>query len=112
MKAFVIALALSLTLLGSSASGAQTRGKATLKLTGGAPLTVRGTQFAPAERVRVAVVGEGLVRRVTASGQGVFVVRFANMSYDRCNGLIVLAVGSDGSRAVLKRPELYCPPRL
>jgi hypothetical protein len=112
MKTLVIALALSFALLGSSASGAQNRGKATLKLTRGAPLTVRGTQFVPAERVRVAVVGEGLQRRVTASGRGAFLVSFTNISYDRCDGLIVIAVGSDGSRAVLKRPEVFCPPRL
>jgi hypothetical protein len=111
--AIVIALAAGLALLGSAANGAgDATGKATLKLTRGAPLTVRGTHFVPGERVRLVVSSERqTTRRVTANGAGAFTAQFP-LAYDRCNGLIILAVGSEGSRAGLKRPELLCPPSL
>lgn len=109
----VIALAVGLALLGGAAMGAQdgTR-KATLTLTSGAPVTIRGTRFVPGERVRLSVTdARTRTRRVTASSAGAFVVQFP-FAFDRCNGLIVMAVGSEGSRAALKRGELLCPPRL
>lgn len=112
--AIVIALAAGLALLGSAANGAgEARGKATLKLTRGAPLTVRGTQFVPGERVRLTVSGARKTsRRVAANGTGAFTAQFA-FTFDRCGGgLMVLAVGSEGSRAGIKLPEMLCPPRL
>jgi hypothetical protein len=114
--AIAIALAASTVgLLSAAATGAgDTTRKATLKLTRSAPLTVRGTRFVPRERVRVSVSGAGqATRRVTASGGGAFVVQFATFSFHRCNaGLVVVAVGSEGSRAGLKLPEMLCPPPL
>jgi hypothetical protein len=111
--AVVIALAAGLALLGSSANGAgDATGKATLKLIRGAPVTVRGTHFEAGERVRLVASSEGQrTRRVTASTAGAFVAQFP-FAFDRCNGLIIQAIGSDGSRATLKQPELLCPPRL
>lgn len=113
--ALVIALALSLALFGSAASGGGgvSSGKATLKLVRGAPLTLQGAQFVPGERVRVSAVSEQRqTKRVIANRRGVFVVGFPQVTYDRCNGLIALAVGSRGSRASLKRPQPLCPPPL
>jgi hypothetical protein len=108
----IAAAALSLAVFGSAASGGESGGKPALKLVRGAPLTLRGTRFVSGERVRVsASSGRTSTRRVNANGSGLFVVRFP-FGYDRCNGLLVTAVGSDGSRATLKRPELLCPPRL
>jgi hypothetical protein len=47
---------------------------------------------------------------VIASRRGVFVVGFSHVTYDRCNdGLTAFAVGSLGSRVVLKAQPL-CPP--
>jgi hypothetical protein len=111
--AFVIAFAVGLALLGSAATGAgEARGKATLKLTKGAPLTIRGSHFVPRERVRLRVTsGDQATRRVTANGTGGFVAQF-QLDFDRCNGLLVRAIGSEGSDAALKSPELMCPPRL
>jgi hypothetical protein len=115
--AIAIALAASAVgILGAAANGAPdgvTR-KATLKLTRSAPLTVRGSRFVPRERVRVSVSGSReATRRVTASAAGAFVVQFATFTFDRCNaGLSVVAVGSEGSRAGLKLPEMLCPPPL
>jgi hypothetical protein len=106
----VVIFVLSLALLGSAAGdGGQVRQKATLKLSGGAPLTLRGAHFRPNERVRVTVTSMlRRTRQVTASPAGVFVVRFAG-AQDRCSGLVALAVGARGSRAGLKLPPLGCP---
>ena len=113
--ALVIAIALSLGLSGTAASGANgtSAGKATLKLQGGAPLTLRGAGFVRAERVVVSVrSGQRRSKRVTANGRGGFVVTFPRISYDRCDPLSALAVGSRGSRASLKMPPRGCPPGL
>jgi hypothetical protein len=105
----VVALALGLALLGSAANGGESRQKATLKLSGGAPLTLRGAHFLANERVRVTVSGKVTrTKQVTASRTGVFVVRFQT-AYDRCSTTIALAVGARGSRAGLKLPPLACP---
>jgi hypothetical protein len=106
----VVVLALGLALLGSAAApGGESRQKATLKLSAGIPVTLRGAHFRPNERVRVTLSGERrLTKQVTASRAGAFVVRF-EAAYDRCSAEIALAVGARGSRAGLKLPPLGCP---
>ena len=100
-------------MLGAGAGGSEGAavGKPALKLAKPVPLTVQGMRFRPGERVRVTVrdVPNGR-RKVTAGPRGGFVVRFAGVVYDRCDGLFVSAVGSQGSRATLKRPQLFCAP--
>jgi hypothetical protein len=50
---------------------------------------------------------------VVVDDKGSFVLRFAGIAVDRCNGLTVTAVGSGGSRAALKLPpQPLCPPTL
>jgi hypothetical protein len=112
--ALVIALTLALA-LGAAASGANqtAAGKATLKLQGAAPLTLRGAGFFRAERVVVSVrSGQRRSKRVTANERGTFVVSFPRFTYDRCDPLTALAVGSRGSRAGLKVLPRGCPPGL
>jgi hypothetical protein len=111
--AVVVACALGLAmLLGSAATGGESRSKATLKLADRAPLTLRGADFGPSERVRVTLSGEVTrTKRVTASRAGTFVVRFEAGS-DRCSAKIARAVGARGSRAALKLLPLGCPPTL
>jgi hypothetical protein len=107
-----VIVALSLVLLGSAAGEGESRGKATLKLTRGVPLTLRGAHFLPNERVRVTVSSElKRTKLLSANASGGFVVSFQD-AFDRCNGLLALATGARGSRAVLKMPQLGCPPRL
>ena len=104
-----LVLGLALALLGSTAIGGESKKKATLRLSASAPLTLRGANFLPSERVRVTVTSElRRSKQVTASRSGVFVVRF-NGVYDRCNGLIAVAVGARGSKAGLKLPQPACP---
>jgi hypothetical protein len=112
--ALVIALTLGLA-LGAAESGANqtAAGKATLKLQGVAPVTLRGAGFVRAERVVVSVrSGQRRSKRLTANSRGGFVVSFPRLSYDRCDPLFALAVGSRGSRAGLKVPPRGCPPGL
>ena len=98
-----------MTLLGSAAVGSASRQKATLKLAGGAPLTLRGANFRAKESVRVTLSGKVTrTKQVTASSAGGFVVRFT-VAFDRCTATIVRDVGAKGSLAGLKLPPLACP---
>lgn len=82
-----------------------------LRLADAAPLTLRGTGFAPRERVRVTVVAATTrTKRIVAGPSGVFVARFAATAVHRCDGLFAQASGSEGSLARLKRPPTFCPP--
>lgn len=94
----------------SAVDGSSNR-TARLHLQASVPLQLRGTSFAAGERVRVRVSSRSTsTKRVTASRSGSFVVRFGNLTYDRCNGLLAEASGSEGSVARLKRPQPLCPP--
>lgn len=105
----VVILALGLALLASAANGGEARKKATLKLAGGAPLTVRGADFLAGEKVRITLSGKVTrTKQVTAGAAGGFVVRFT-VAFDRCTATIVRAVGAKGSLAGLKLPPLACP---
>jgi hypothetical protein len=84
-----------------------------LRLVKGKPLVVRGLRFKAGERVRLtARSGEEVRRGVARAGAaGMFVETFS-LDFDRCGGLLVSAVGNEGSRAGLKFAEVYCPPKL
>lgn len=64
------------------------------------PLTVRGTNFGPAERVTVrATVPPGfVVRQTVADSDGAFVIRFKGVTGSP-RGLRVRVVGTDGHTA-------------
>lgn len=96
----------------SAAVGMAADGKAKLRLLDAAPVTVRGIGFAAGERVSVSVRGLGGMTRksVTAGPRGGWTTTFRNRAFDRCDGLIVGAVGNRGSRAGLRLPPGLCPP--
>jgi hypothetical protein len=76
------------------------------------PVTLRGVNFQPLERVTISLsLGATDARRVTRAGPaGQFVTVFPNLRYDRCHGTLgVKAVGSLGSRAAWKIVPLDCP---
>jgi hypothetical protein len=83
----------------------EARDAASLSLVRKAPLTVRGERFRPGERVRLRAM---LHRKTaaTASPQGSFVASFQTPT-TRCDRVRVIAIGSEGSHAVLK---LLPPP--
>jgi hypothetical protein len=113
--ALIVVTALMLAVSGSAMStpDASKPTRATLGLADTAPLKLRGRGFHARERVRVSVSAERrATKRVVATAAGSFVVTFADISVDRCNGLVAVAVGRRGSRATYKQPQPLCPPRL
>jgi hypothetical protein len=74
-----------------------------LQLAARDPLTVSGAGFAPRDRVTLDL--SGVVRRharTTATRTGTFSIDFG-LATSRCDLIRVVAVGSSGGRAVLKR---------
>src|SRR4051795_4729334 len=73
------------------------------------PFRVTGAGFLAGERVRVIVTptgGAGIVRRVTASRRGTFVLAFPGVHV--CAGVSGKAVGSRGSRAAFSLSAIMC----
>jgi hypothetical protein len=76
------------------------------------PVTLRGVNFHPLERVSISLsLGTTDFRRVVRAGpEGQFVTVFPKLRYDRCHGALALAaVGSRGSRTTWKVVPLECP---
>ena len=72
------------------------------------PLTVRGSQFRPRERVTVTLSGERtLTKRTEANRAGSFTVSFRTR-VPRCGTVLVRARGSQGSRASYQLPAPDC----
>ena len=76
------------------------------------PLVVRGTEFAPQERVRVIVLGG--VRRAsrwtTASKAGTFRLSIQGADTGGCSRLVVAAVGATGHAHRSPWWSARCPP--
>ena len=108
----VVVAAIALLLAGLSA-GSTSKRHAALRLVKPAPLQVVGSHFVTRERVRVTASADSnsVSKRVRASESGTFTVRFA-VGAGHCAGLRVVAVGTGGSRATLKRiPLPACMPQ-
>ena len=76
------------------------------------PVTLRGVNFQPLERVSISLsLGTTDVRRAVRAGlEGRFLTVFPKLRYDRCHGALELtAVGSRGSRTAWKLAPLDCP---
>jgi hypothetical protein len=97
--AAIAALALSIPAAASTKPG--------LRVQSLAPFSVRGTNFKALEHVTVTLDGEW-VRHTKANVKGVFVVTFKDVSVDRCDGAAIRAVGSRGTTATLRLPQLEC----
>jgi len=109
----VLALALGVARLADGSRSEPERG-AKLAVVTMKPLTLRGTRFLAAEKVRLTVVagGDRFVRRTVADRGGSFSQRFLSVTADRCNRLLAVAVGSRGSRASIKPFQPACPVEL
>jgi hypothetical protein len=90
----LLAILLGLPML-TSASPGGSPSRATLEVVNTAPLTVTGHGFKPRETVRVSA--SKLATTVRAGARGGFQVVFRRAS--ACNGVVVFARGSMGSRA-------------
>lgn len=75
------------------------------------PLIVRGTGFAPRERVvvTVSVDGERTRRSSIATHRGTFTVRFDGIRLDACTGATLVATGRRSETARLKISLRECP---
>jgi hypothetical protein len=75
------------------------------------PVSIRGTGFRAAERVRVEVVAgsETMTRAATGSAAGTFAMRMPRLSASNCQGFSMTATGNKGSRASFKRAPGQCP---
>jgi multidrug efflux pump subunit AcrA (membrane-fusion protein) len=110
-SAAVVAAALALVLSGVG-TGAGSSQHPSLRFAQTVPLRIAGSHFRVRERVRVTatVSATRSTRRVRASAKGSFVAIFATGA-GRCSEVRVIAVGSGGSRATLKRlPSPACLP--
>jgi hypothetical protein len=94
-----LAVALAAPPAGAGADGPR------LQILRGSPLTVRGTGFAGAERVRLTVrtVTRTVTQSVRAGADGAFTARFAGVRLGRCGDGAITAVGARGDRARLRR---------
>jgi hypothetical protein len=96
----LVALGLALGFTVAYDSGDNPTRSASLRLVAKTPLTVRGEHFRPGERVRL----RAMLRRKTAAiagPQGSFLASFQAPT-TRCDRVRVIAIGSEGSHAVLK----------
>lgn len=98
----LIAILLGLPAMSLASESTQTAtdkpaAQATLKIVGVEPVTVAGRAFKSRERVRVSA--DGRKKTLTAGARGGFKVIFPQANV--CNGLVVVARGSEGSRATV-----------
>ena len=92
---------------GTAVGGSETVANASLQVIDQAPMTIQGHGFRARESVRVSAAGRQW--RLKASARGSFVLPLRGA--DRCKILRVVAVGSAGSRAILRIMTLHqCPP--
>jgi hypothetical protein len=112
LVALTLALALLLPAAGRVEASTAKR-TALLRLVAAKPVSLRGSRFLSGERVAVVAASQGRMRSrtVTAAQAGTFVVRFAGLPFDRCEGFLAVARGARGSFAVYKLPDVMCPPR-
>jgi hypothetical protein len=102
--ALLAALVLCGLIAGPPVGAAHPR-RAELSVTRMSPVTVHGSGFRRAERVRLVMrsAATRVVRRVTAGPRGAFTTTFAGINLGRCGGFSIAATGSAGSRASVIR---------
>lgn len=104
----MLALSLAVAVMAMPAFAAGHGGK--LILVDTTPLVVKGSRFKAGERVKLVVTGSvSLSRVVRASAGGRFAVTF-KVSLDRCDPLLVRAIGTRGSRATIDLTQVACAP--
>jgi hypothetical protein len=108
MRALVVGICALLFLTAASASGAGRSPR--LVIADREPLTIRGTRFAPNEKVKLLVSAHTqLTRSVRVGERGGFTTRF-RVALGRCDALVVQAVGARGSRAQVDVTQTACAP--
>jgi hypothetical protein len=103
---------LLLTLVALLAPAALASGTPALRAVTMQPLALQGIRFRPSERVtvRVVVSGKARVHVVVATRAGTFTTTFTAVSLGRCTRYVIVASGSRGSTATLRRIFPDCAP--
>jgi len=111
MRSAVALITASLVLTAAAGAATSSQSRPTLRITVGAPLTLRGAGFASRERVTVRVASDRTrtAKRLRASATGGFTVRFDGVSIYPCTITSIVAVGASGRAAAVKMPPAQCP---
>ena len=113
MRRLVLATSLVFASLvtGPPALGAQAA--PTVRLLSLSPLKVTGSHFSVLERVKVTapfLTGQ-VTRTARASANGTFTVTFSDsLTFDRCTGIVVRVVRTNGLVVMVRIPPRMCPP--
>jgi hypothetical protein len=112
VRIVLTALAVALLATSTTALGGSDARRPALRITDLAPLTVRGTNFRPGERVKLLVnAGTPVVRAVRAGERGRFVARLGvRLEASSCSAA-VQAIGAAGSRALVDLARPGCGER-
>ena len=108
MRALGVAVCAVLALTGSTALGAGRSG--TLAVVDREPLTIRGSRFLPREQVTLLVSAPVPLTRTLRAGSRGGVTTVLRLRLDRCDELVVQAIGSRGTRAQLDVGLPACAP--
>jgi hypothetical protein len=108
------AVAVAVAVLSTSVSAGGVVGKPALRVLDRQPLVVRGSGFAPRERVVVSAftTSRKIVERPVATATGTFTARF-ELAYGTCTGIqVVRAVGARSATVTIRSvPTIRdCPP--
>ena len=108
-RVFLLGLVIACA-LGAAGFGLAAAREPRLSITDPQPLTIRGVEFVPGERVMVtATIRVRRTRTVFADIRGRFVVRFRGLSVlDTCEDYVIKALGNRGTRAAIK-VKVVCP---
>jgi hypothetical protein len=109
MRRLLVGAVLLAALAPSLASASSLRAR--VWLADRSPLVVRGSGFAPAERVKVTVTGAGrFARTVTATKSGAIVARWTAVPTKAgCVALFIRAAATSGAVATAKVAGIECP---
>lgn len=107
MRVLALGIVSSALLAVSCANAGTDRAAPVLRISSDRPLVVVGTGFRPQEGVRLLVSPGPATQRVRAGQRGRFRVVLA-AAMPRCGGIVVQAVGRQGSRATIDRTGPDC----
>ena len=111
MRSAVALITAALVLTAAAVAEATSQVGPTLRITAGAPLTLRGAGFASHDRVTVRVTANGTraTKRLRSTATGGFTVRFDGVSVYPCAIRSIVAVAASGRSAAVKMPPAQCP---
>jgi hypothetical protein len=112
VRVAVLAAIVAVLVSAAAAWGALDARRPTLRVVDLSPLTVRGSNFAPGERVKLLVnAGGPLVRAAKAGPRGGFLKRLGVRVDPTGCGVVVQAIGRAGSRALVDTARPGCDAR-